>query len=70
VIGRIWEWVKPKLAVCVIFGLLIETGGSWRAGHLMNADEFIAAEDAAVYAAMDGLYWLATFGSGKKGEWR
>ena len=52
----------------MMFGLLIETGGSWRAGHLMNADEFIAAEDAAVYAAMDGLYWLATFGSGKKGN--
>ncbi|HXQ25954.1 MAG TPA: hypothetical protein VN822_06075 [Candidatus Acidoferrales bacterium] len=69
-IGRIWEWAKPKLAVCAIFALLIEAGGSWQAGHLMNADEWIAAEDAAVYGLADGLYWLATFGTGKKGEWR
>jgi hypothetical protein len=68
--GRFWEWAKPKLAVCVIWALLVEGVGSWRAAHLLNADEFIAAEDAAVYAAMDGLYWLATFGTGKKGEWR
>lgn len=69
-IERIWEWAKPKLTVCAIFALLIEAGGSWRAGHWLNADEFIAAEDAALYTAMDGLYWLATFGTGKKGEWR
>lgn len=69
-IGRLWEWAKPKLAVCAIFGLLIEAGGSWRAGRLMNADEWIAAEDAAVYGLADGLDWLATFGTGKRGEWR
>jgi hypothetical protein len=67
---RLWEWAKPKLAVCAIFGLLVEGVGSWRAGHLMNADEWVAAEDAALYAAMDGVYWVVTFGTGKKGEWR
>jgi hypothetical protein len=66
----LWNWAKPLLAVCVIFGLLIESLGSWRAGHLLNADEFVATEDATMYAAMDGIYWLATFGTGRKGEWR
>jgi hypothetical protein len=67
---RFWERAKPLLTVCILWGLLVEGVGSSRAGHLMNADEFVAAEDAALYAAMDGVYWLVTFGTGKKGEWR
>jgi len=51
----LWEWAKPKLAICAIFGLLIEGVGSWRAGHWLNADEWVAAEDAAVLGFGSGL---------------
>lgn len=51
--------IKPLLAASVVFALLIEGVGSWRAGHLLNVDEWIAAEDGAMRAFGAGLAWLA-----------
>jgi hypothetical protein len=45
---RLWERAKPMLAGCVMWALLVEGVGSWRAGHWLNADEWVAAEDSAV----------------------
>ena len=69
-IERLWEWAKPKLAVCAIFGLLVEGVGSWRAGHWLNADEWIAAEDAAVCGCVNGLYRLVMLPFGGAGQER
>ncbi len=54
-IARIWERAKPLLAGCVMWALLVEGVGSSRAGHLLNADEFVAAEDSAVATFETGL---------------
>ena len=67
---RLWERAKPLLAVCAIWALLIEAGGSWRAGHLMGADEFNAAEDAAMCALANGLYRLVLLPFGGGGQER
>jgi hypothetical protein len=53
------EQIKGLLAACVVFALLVEAVGSWRAGHWLNADEFTAAEDGAMRAFGAGLAWLA-----------
>jgi hypothetical protein len=58
--ARVWTWAKPKLAVCAIFGLLVEGVGSWRAGHWLDADGCLAAEDRGVCAVFNAAYWIAT----------
>jgi hypothetical protein len=58
-IARFWEQAKPLLAGCVMWALLVEGIGSWRAGHWLNADEFTATEDGTLRAFGGGLAWLA-----------
>jgi len=69
-IARLWERAKPLLAACVVWALLVEGVGSWRAGHLMNADEFIAAEDAGMCGLANGLYRLVLLPFGGAGQER